>query len=329
MKNKVILTLSFLSLLTSCDFIQINTTTTNNDSASNKTDDKKDSNNSSNIDSSIENYDDPVKEDPYVNVDVDKFYRNYTPAISLNDANFRSKHFLLSGSIESISSKPVVASSQPMSNNKYVKNSSNNLFYNNTIYRMCDSKGNFVKNIYKTGAYITLDEVACYVFAFCQSPTNWTNKKDTSLLYDDKYSPWGEYLRLNDNPYLLNVEKYPYEPLFPNYETYKYYEMDFATTTSYKDPLNKTISEYNNGSKITRGTCRLVYSKSTNNNQKIDINNRYVFYTYNHYNDFQEYLNYSCGWGKRFGNMTGGGPYNSSSPNYKTEYPEVVLKNLV
>ena len=32
----------------------------------------------------------------------------------------------------------------------------------------------------------------------------------------------------------------------------------------------------------------------------------HVFYTYNHYEDFQEYLNYYGGWSDRFGFETGG-----------------------
>ena len=55
---------------------------------------------------------------------------------------------------------------------------------------------------------------------------------------------------------------------------------------------------------------------------KIDNLNGYLFYTYNHYNDFQEYLNYYGGWGTVFGNTTGGGTFDSEYNYNPTPYPE-------
>ena len=43
--------------------------------------------------------DDPVTSDPYVGVDKTTFYENYSPAISYNDAQYRTEHGLMSGSI--------------------------------------------------------------------------------------------------------------------------------------------------------------------------------------------------------------------------------------
>ena len=51
-------------------------------------------------------------------------------------------------------------------------------------------------------------------------------------------------------------------------------------------------------------------------------------YTYNHYNDFQEYLNYYGGWGEMFGNITGGGQISSKYDYNPTPYVEVVLAPL-
>jgi hypothetical protein len=48
-----------------------------------------------------------------------------------------------------------------------------------------------------------------------------------------------------------------------------------------------------------------------------------VFYTYNHYNDFQEYLNYYGGWGEMFGNVTGGGTLSSKYDCNPTPYVPV------
>ena len=74
-----------------------------------------------------------------------------------------------------------------------------------------------------------------------------------------------------------------------------YYEKDIGTTGTDCDP-SYTPAIYNNGSKITRGAARIVYTRyDKNGNEIIDLDEKYLFYTYNHYNDFQEYLNYEGG----------------------------------
>ncbi len=57
------------------------------------------------------------------------------------------------------------------------------------------------------------------------------------------------------------------------------------------------------------------------------IDNRYVFYTYNHYNDFQEYLNYDNGYGKRFGNETAGNPYIANKNDWDNTQNYITLKS--
>ena len=54
----------------------------------------------------------------------------------------------------------------------------------------------------------------------------------------------------------------------------------------------------------------------------------YLFYTYNHYNDFQEYLNYEGGWGEIFGNITGGGKISSKYDYNPTPYVKVARRDL-
>ena len=54
-----------------------------------------------------------------------------------------------------------------------------------------------------------------------------------------------------------------------------------------------------------------VVQKDIDRDGVIEVGENYVFYTYNHYNDFQEYLNYEGGWGEMFGNITGGGTLSS------------------
>ena len=58
------------------------------------------------------------------------------------------------------------------------------------------------------------------------------------------------------------------------------------------------------------------------------LNEKYVFYTYNHYNDFCEYLNYYGGWGETFGNITGGGTISSKTDYNPTAYVPVVIGHL-
>jgi hypothetical protein len=61
----------------------------------------------------------------------------------------------------------------------------------------------------------------------------------------------------------------------------------------------------------------------------IEVGENYVFYTYNHYNDFQEYLNYEGGWGEMFGNITGGGTLSSKYDYNPTPYVEVTHRSFV
>ena len=101
--------------------------------------------------------------------------------------------------------------------------------------------------------------------------------------------------------------------------------MDIGTTGTDCDPSYSAVI-YNNGSSITRGAARIVYTwNDLNGNRMADSTDViYVFYTYNHYNDFQEYLNYYGGWGEMFGNITGGGTISSKYDYNPTDYVPVV-----
>ena len=108
-----------------------------------------------------------------------------------------------------------------------------------------------------------------------------------------------------------------------------YYEIDLGTTGTDCDPAY-LARIYNNGRTIVRGAARLVYVRyDKNGNQVIDPNERYVFYTYNHYNDFEEYLNYEGGWGEMFGNITGGGEISSRENYNPTPYVETLRKDFL
>ncbi len=269
--------------------------------------------------------------DPYENVDTDEFYENYTPASSLEDALYRSMHSLMSGSIESQDQKPDSLSYQPMSSSSYVRNSGSYYDEGGNSYRVCDACGDYAFTVYKGGGYVTLNEVAAYVYAFGDVPANYD--EDTSA--NPRKSGWGRYLRLNHSYFTCNTEKYKYEPVLPDaYQSSTgegnklYYEMDIGTTGTDCDPSH-AAAEYNDGYHITRGAARIVYTRYHSSGARIeDPDERYVFYTFNHYNDFQEYLNYEAGFGEMFGNVTGGGTLSSNTDCNPTPYVETVRENI-
>jgi hypothetical protein len=256
--------------------------------------------------------DDPVTSDPYVGVDVTEFYANYTPAISYMDSYYRTQHNLMSGSIATQSAHPTISAHQPELDGMLVRNTTYLFSEDGLVYYVVDSYGNIVNKIYKCGAYVTLEEVAAYVFAFGTFPANHSASKSTK----PSSSPWGKYLRVNHTNFTGDTSRYPYEPELPNItgcggDLY-YYEMDIGTAS------------YNNGSKISRGACRIVYTrKDLDKDGVIEINETYLFYTENHYHDFREYLNYEGGWGVLFGDEAGGGV---SRP---TPYPETSYYSFV
>lgn len=291
-------------------------------------DDSNEDNVGSGEDVTIPGTDDPVTSDPYVNVDVDEFYANYKPAVSYMDAYYRSLHNLMSGSIYAQDQKPTISSYQPKSNGKLIRNNVYIFSEDGNTYYFVDCYGEITAEIYKGGAYVILEEVAAYVFAFGEPPANQSYSKNT----EPTESPWGEYLRVNHTKFSGDTSRYPYEPILPRISgcggDFIYYEMDIGTTGTDCDP-KYTAALYNNGYSITRGAARIVYSHSDlNGNKIIDLDERYVFYTYNHYNDFQEYLNYYGGWGEMFGNITGGGTISSKTDYNPTDYVAVVHGSL-
>ena len=266
--------------------------------------------------------------DPYENISKYDFYLNYTEAVDYMDAYYRSLHGLMSGSIESQDQAPNVASYQPTQNGKYLKNSYLEYDDDGNTYYVLDSYGNHINTIYKDGAYVVLEEVAAYIFAFGDVPINYTSKKSAK----PSSSEWGEYLRVNHTYFSGDTSRYPYEPILPDINgcggKLSYYELDIGTTGTDCDP-NYESTIYNDGYTITRGAARIVYARYDEYGDLVtDVNNKYVFYTYNHYNDFQEYLNYEGGWGQMFGNITGGGTISSKYDYNPTDYVEVVLSNF-
>jgi hypothetical protein len=261
--------------------------------------------------------------DPYRDVDKEEFYANYKPAESYVDSYYRTMHGLMSGSIEPQDQYAALAEYRPSQNGVYLKNTDTYYSEDGNTYALLDAYGNVASLIYKGGAYVVLEEVAAYVFAFGEIPANHSESKKTK----PTESIWGEYLRVNHTKFSGDTSKYPYEPILPRISgcggDYQYYEMDIGTTGTTCDP-SYSATVYNNGSRITRGAARIVYSRfDRNGNKIIEADEKYLFYTDNHYNDFREYLNYEGGWGEIFGNITGGGTLSSKTDYAPTQYPEV------
>ena len=261
--------------------------------------------------------------DPYAGMSEYEFYLDYEPAENYLDAYYRSQHGFLSGSLEVPDQMHTVAENQPKFNSKLVKNTAMYYIDDGNTYIVLDSEGNVALKIHKGGAYITLEEVAAYMYAFGGTggsmPANYISKtsgKPTGSI-------WGEYLRLNHSYFSGDTDRYPYEPVLPNISgcggSLQYYEMDIGTNGTVTP--DRVSGAYNNGSKITRGAARIVYGRADlNRNGRYDEGELYLFYTYNHYNDFVEYLNYYNGWGEVFGNTTGGGVFDSDTLCNPTPY---------
>ena len=262
-----------------------------------------------------------VLSDPYIGMSAEEFYANYTPATGPEDARYRSKHGFLSGSLDVPGQELERGEYQPRSGDTYIRSTDRHYEDDGNTYVVTDGYGNEVMRIYKGGGYITLEEVAAYMYAFGGSkeclPANYISKKSGKPASDI----WGQYLRLNHSYFKNDPYQYPYEPTLPgNDRGLRYYEMDIGTTGTTTPGYSPKL--YNNGTTITRGAARLVYTRDdVNGNGIYEENEIYVFYTHNHYNDFTEYLNYYGGWGETFGNITGGGVFDSDTQCNPTPYP--------
>lgn len=272
-----------------------------------------------------------IDTDPYENMSAAEFYASYTPAKTHKDALYRSQHGFLSGSLTVPEQMHTVATNRPTYDGKFIKNSKMTYTDGGNTYIVCDSEGNERLRVHRDGAYITLEEVAAYMYAFGGSggslPANYVSKTSAK----PQSNIWGKYLRLNHSHFSGDTYRYPYEPKLPNINgsggSLQYYEMDIGTTGTVTP--SRVSGAYNNGSKIIRGAARIVYARyDLNRNGKYDNGEIYLFYTFNHYNDFTEYLNYYGGWGEVFGNITGGGVFDSDTSCNPTLYVPVYYGEL-
>ena len=255
------------------------------------------------------------------------YYGGYTPALTTAEAAARSALGELSGLTTVPDQAPNVSDYRPTKNGMYIHNNES-YYLDNDTYIVVNAYGEAVFCVIRGGGYITLDEVAAYVYAFGEIPANYTSKKSGK----PSSNIWGEHLRLNHSYFSGDTSSYPYEPVLPNISgcggDLQYYEMDIGTTGTDCDP-SYTAKIYNDGSKITRGAARIVYGRDDLDGDGVfEEGEIYLFYTYNHYNDFQEYLNYYGGWGEMFGNITGGGEISSKTNYNPTPYVMTVRCGL-
>ena len=301
----------------------VETTPADTDPSVTEPDDSADTDDPADTDYPADTESDTVPPPPTVIIEAERSPEGYQPAGSYEEALNRTQNGQLSGYPYVPDQAPNISDYRPMQDGKYVKNNAPYYLDENT-YVVVDAYGREVFRIYRGGAYITLEEVAAYVWAFGDIPANHSTSKKTS----PTSSIWGEYLRVNHTKFSGDTSKYPYEPALPRISgcggDFTYYEMDIGTTGTDCDPSYAAVL-YNNGYSITRGAARIVYARfDRNGNSIIEPDEKHVFYTYNHYNDFQEYLNYYGGWGEMFGNITGGGVISSKYNCNPTPYVPVV-----
>ena len=283
-------------------------------------------------------YEPELGNDPYVNVNKAEFYADYESATSYEEAYYRTQHKLMSGDITDQTHEPVRNAltvdgvSVRITTAVYVLDTDGD--YLAYVPNVLDGE-NYI--IFYGGAYTSLNEVAAYLLAFGEVPVN--SNYDKSKGKQTTVKDWGKYGRVNNSRFSGDTSKYPYEPLLPCIQgsgSRIYYETDFGTLGGYtnSNPVTGTTytqTVYNNGSGgVTRGSARFVFVHDSSVSR---IDDRYVFYTYNHYNDFEEYLNYHDGWGVRFGNESAGNyycgntkDYTASAKNKPTDYPQTLLQ---
>lgn len=282
---------------------------------------------------------------PYLHIvteaDKEVFYTtDYKRASSYEDAMYRTDQGLISGDIQDTPN----SANYPLNHlpNRQYRSLANFRINEGTYeytpegefksYTINNLEGK-VKKIYYRAAYVSLDDVAAYLFAFGDVPANTMASKSSSG-QSQAIALYGKYGRVNNGYYSSDVTKYKYEPALPHTDNggpisedmYNYRETDFGYTMTPWGYGIESSDPYNTGTRITRGTVRFVYSaydQDGNNGAKyIPVEHRHVFLTINHYNDFFEYLNYEGGWSESFGWMSAGNEYcaGMSSSKYGKGY---------
>lgn len=254
-------------------------------------------------------------------------------ATSYTEATTRTKNKLSSGNtVDKSTYLPADNEDAPKDiNGNYCFVTDTHFDEDETSYTINMLDGSNGPTIYKGGVYTSLEDVAAYLFAFGELPVNSNygkNAKKASI------ADWGKLGRVNNDYYSNNTSNYPYEPELPNYSRltpslkYYYTETDYGPDIYNDESYVESSGIYNNGKTINRGVSRFcITTEYDNSSDTLKVLDRHVFYTYNHYNDFQEYLNYYGGWGERFGGMTAGNEYGGSKYT-PTTYPMPTYTSL-
>lgn len=296
----------------------------------------------------------------------EEFYNDYTIAKSPIDAKYRSEAGLLSGSNFDSDYLPHSSINMEESTLKISNSRSNTLNYlinedtnEKEAYIFYSLDGSF-NYIYKSGAYWTINDTAAYLLAFGNCPINQDYDKyeaQMSLSTDT----WYRYGRVNRGFYDGPVkDKYAYESWFVGMEDKDIYytETDFGNATYYNKTeydsqyaampyikKDETTNEYDiyTATPGDRGVLRFCFTSEfenlnpANHNKshatpktKENFENSYykrVYYTFNHYNDWHEFLNYKDGWSDVFGNMTRGNDYNDMNIHKDKSYAPIPKDN--
>ena len=267
--------------------------------------------------------------DPYENTTYNKnnFYTStYKIATTYEEAYFRTQHKLISGDISDSGLNYLPNKSDAIkTNNKYTRISQAVyvLSPDGDYLAYIPNSNTMDRAIFYGGGYVSMNDVAAYLLAFGEVPPNssYSSSNKSQAVTD-----YGKYGRCNNTQFSGDITRYPYEPELPYILSSStifngkriYYETDFGALGGFESESGSVTSNYNTGSTINRNVCRFVFVHDDN---VTSIDDRYVFYTYNHYNDFEEYLNHDNAWGLRFGNCSGGGTYNSKTNCNPTPYP--------
>lgn len=307
-------------------------------------------------------YKDPLS-NPYLDIDTDAekeyFYtNNYTQAQTSIDAKYRSEAGLLSGDPAEEKFMPddfkkidnsKVNMERSTTFNYYVDSETNE----NTAYLLYRLDGTYTP-IFNGGAYFTLNQLAAYTVGFGALPPNQDYDKYEAM-QDISSEKWYKYGRVNRGFYDGPVkDKYAYETWFVGMEKkdINYTETDFGNSVYYNDneydpqykqmPYVKNIDgkyKINSGTPGDRGVLRLCFTSAfenimpkphkaahgtddTNNNFQNQYYKR-AYYTFNHYNDWSEFLNYEDGWTDIYGNMTRGNKYCEMNVHTDKQYAPI------
>ena len=274
----------------------------------------------------------------YSGVNKNEFYgAGYESAQTYNDAMARTDARLLSGDYtipKNIPNYKNISNPKSETGPAFFNARARYIYEDSTCsgdpigYILNDTDGDDSNDsiIFRGAAYISMDEVSAYLWAFNEIPANWIPSKSKSG-QRQAIDNWGNFGRVNNGFFSGDPNRFPFQPILTGSGTdFNYRETDFGTDGDFLfydvgGHPNVPQTPYNDGNKIARGTCRFCYTFESTNGLLDEGDMKHVFYTWSHYNDFEEYLNYKGGYGPKFGNLVSGNEYNSKNPENPVSQP--------